>query len=76
VLREFSFPIVKEERNILHIRRRINQTGLVTLRRKNLRKHVIEGRKGWEKEEEDLRSYYVTLRLREFLEYRRGNVRS
>jgi len=37
----------------------------------------IQGEKGWEEEEEDVSSYWMTLRKRErMLEIRRGSTRS
>ena len=60
--RECRFPIGKERLNILHVTRRRNQSELVILCRKCLRTHVIGGRKGWEEEDEDLRSYCITFK--------------
>jgi len=69
-LRYRGFPIGKEHRNIgtsehrniLHVIRRRNQTGLFTLRRNCRQTHVFEGKKGCENEEEELRSYCITFK--------------
>jgi hypothetical protein len=60
---------VKEERNIVHTikRRKANWIGHI-LRKNCLLKHVIEGKieqKLQEDEEEDVSSYWMTLRKRE-----------
>jgi len=61
---------VNEQRNILHEirKRKANWIGYI-LRRNRLLKHVIEGKikrgKWQEEEEEDIRSYWMTLRTGE-----------
>jgi hypothetical protein len=68
-LRECRFRIGEERRNIVHVIRRRNRTGLVTMRSNCRQTHVIEGKKGWENEEEDLRSYCIR-----FTEKRRSGI--
>jgi len=66
---------VKEERNILHRikRRNANWIGHI-LRRNCLLKHFTEGKvEGWGDEEEDVRNYWITLKIQEF---ERGITRS
>ena len=77
-MKKYSMSEVKEEKNILHNIKTRKANWICHILHRNCLSNILlkERHKGWEDEEEDVSSYWMTLRKEQILEHERGSTRT